>query len=74
MRITVYIKPNSKHDERVVLTEGIYTVRVKAPAVEGKANEAARKLLATHFEVSPSRVTLVSGHTTRHKIFDIELS
>jgi len=49
-------------------------VRVKAPAVEGKANEAARKLLATHFEVSPSRVTLVSGHTTRHKIFDIELS
>lgn len=43
-----------------------------APPVEGKANELLLKLLAKHFGVSKSQVTIVSGAKARQKIVEIE--
>ena len=71
MKIRCRIKPNDKHDESVDLVDGEYVVRVKAPAQEGRANEAARRVLAKHFGVAPTQVTLVGGHTSKHKTFEI---
>jgi hypothetical protein len=42
-----------------------------APALEGKANEAAVRLIAEFFEISRTRVKLISGEKSRHKIFEI---
>ena len=72
MKVRCHIKPNVKHDEGVEQTEAMYIVRVKAPAEGGKANEAARRVLAEYFHVSFSQVRLISGHTSRYKTFDIE--
>jgi len=71
MKIRCYIKPNARHDEGVEQNDDGYIVRVKAPAIDGKANEAARHVLAHHFAVSPSQVQLISGHTSRYKTFEI---
>ncbi|BBY53658.1 DUF167 domain-containing protein [Mycobacterium koreense] len=49
-----------------------WTVYVREPAVEGKANRAVRRVLAEHFGVPPSRVTLVAGATARIKRFRVE--
>ncbi|HLR99644.1 DUF167 domain-containing protein [Mycolicibacillus parakoreensis] len=49
-----------------------WTVHVREPAVEGKANRAVRRVLAEHFGVPPSRVTLVAGATARIKRFRVE--
>jgi uncharacterized protein YggU (UPF0235/DUF167 family) len=49
----------------------IYKVSVKEPAVDGKANEAIAKALATYFDVAPSLVRLVSGQTSKRKVFEI---
>lgn len=73
MKISIHIKPNSRHREEVVKNDDdTLTVYIKAPAIEGRANAAAIKLLAKHFKVSPSKVKLVRGATSKYKIFEID--
>ena len=73
MKISVHLKPNSRHREEVVVgDDGVLTVYTKAPAIEGRANLAAVKLLAKHFGVSLSKVKLVRGAASRYKVFEID--
>lgn len=72
MKISAKIKPNSRHREEVVANDdGSLVVYTKAPAIEGRANLAAIKLVAKHYGVAPSRVKLVRGATSRNKVFEI---
>ena len=73
MKVSVHIKPNSHHREEVVKNDDdTLTVYIKAPAIEGRANAAAIKLLAKHFKVASSKVKLVRGATSKYKIFEID--
>jgi hypothetical protein len=73
MKVSVRIKPNSRHREEVVPNDdGSLTIYTKAPAIEGRANAAAIKLLAKHFKVAPSKVKLVRGAASKYKIFEID--
>ncbi len=72
MKISVHLKPNSRHREEVVANDdGSLTVYTKAPAIEGRANLAAVKLVAKYYGVTSSRVKLVRGVTSRNKMFEI---
>ena len=72
MKISAKIKPNSRHREEVVANDdGSLTIYTKAPAIEGRANLAAVKLVAKYYGVAPSRVKLVRGTTSRNKVFEI---
>ena len=54
MKISVHLKPNSRHREEVVMNDdGSLTIYTKAPAIEGRANLSAAKLLAKHLGVAP---------------------
>jgi uncharacterized protein len=46
---------------------GALVVRLAAPPVDGKANDALVAFLASAFAVPARRVTLVHGHTSRQK-------
>ncbi len=73
MKIPTTIKPNSRHREEVVVgSDGVYIIYTKAPAIEGRANAAAIKLLAQYFGVPQSRVKLVRGAMSKYKVFDID--
>ena len=73
MKISVHLKPNSRHREEVVVgDDGLLTVYIKAPAIEGRANMAAVKLLVKHFGVSSSKVKLVRGAASKYKVFEID--
>ena len=73
MKISAHLKPNSRHREEVVINgDGTYIIYTKAPAIEGRANAAAAKLLAKHFGVAPSKVKLVRGATSKYKVFEID--
>ncbi len=50
-----------------------YKVSVTEAPVAGAANKAIIQALAGYFEVAPSCVTLVSGQTSKQKIFEILL-
>ena len=72
MKISIHLKPNSRHREEIVTNDnGSLTIYTKAPAIEGRANLAAVKLLAKHFGVALSKVKLLRGATSRYKVFEI---
>jgi uncharacterized protein (TIGR00251 family) len=71
MKIFVKAKAGAKKEQVERIDETHYRVRVKAPPVEGKANDAIRKALADYFDVAPSQVKMVSGKTSKQKIFEI---
>lgn len=71
-RLRVRLQPRARADEVVGEREGAVLVRVTAPPVDGKANEALCRLIAKKAGVAPSRVTLVRGHTSREKTLDVE--
>ena len=75
MKFSILLKPNSRPREEVVPNnDGPLTVYIKAPAIEGRANLAAVKLLAKHFSVAPSKVKLLRGATSKYKVFEVDKS
>ncbi len=71
MKIQVVVKPNSRKELVEKLDESHFVVRANAPAKEGKANRRVIELLSGYFNISKSRIGLVSGSTSKEKIFDI---
>lgn len=83
MRIIVKAKPKSKKESMERVNQPMldlslggqelveYKVSVKEVPVAGKANEAIIKALAKYFEVAPSLIKLISGNTSKKKIFQI---
>lgn len=71
-RYSIHAKPGSSKGPLVeVESDGTLTVFLSARAVDGAANDALVVALAKHFGVAKSNVTIVRGHTSRHKIVDI---
>jgi uncharacterized protein (TIGR00251 family) len=60
-------KPNGRRNQLAVAPNGTVTVRLNAPAQDGKANACLLEYLAEVFGVSKSSVTLLSGHTAPFK-------
>lgn len=70
MRITVKVFPKSKL-ESVVEQDGVYIVRVNAPAANNQANEVVIKALAEYFKTAKSNIEIVKGFTSRFKVVEI---
>lgn len=60
-------KPNARTNQLLAAADGSLTVRLQAPAQDGKANACLLAYLAQVFGVSKSAVTLVSGHSAPFK-------
>jgi uncharacterized protein len=69
--LRVKVKPASRVDALEALADGSYVARVKAPPVDGKANAAVIELVAEHFRVRKSQVTIKSGASGRLKLISI---
>jgi uncharacterized protein YggU (UPF0235/DUF167 family) len=65
-RLAVVVKPGSKAPGIVISGENV-TVRVREPAIESRATEAALRAIAAALGVPQSAVTLIRGATSRHK-------
>jgi uncharacterized protein len=70
--LSVRLQPRARRDEVVGERGGAVVIRVTAPPVDGKANEALCRLIAKAAGVPPSRVSVVRGHTSRDKIVRVE--
>lgn len=72
MRVAVLVKANSRKGPLVeVVVDGALIVFIREVAADGKANAAVLKLLAKHYGVSKSNITIISGQTSRHKLLEI---
>ena len=70
--ISVHVTPRATRDEVVGWQEGELWVRLRAPPVEGQANESLRRFLAKRLGVPASAVEMVGGATARHKRVRVE--
>jgi uncharacterized protein len=66
------VQASARRDEISGEREGVLLVRVVAPPVEGRANEAVRKLLASHLGMPPGRIEVVRGARSRDKVVEVE--
>ncbi len=70
--LAIRVTPRARRDEIVeVLADQTIKVRLTAPPVEGKANEALIEFLARILGVSRSRIEIVAGITGRNKLVSI---
>lgn len=69
--VEVTIKPNAKKAAVREEEDGSLTVSVPAPPKDGKANKALIELLAKHFSVPKSRLSIVSGEKSKNKKIEI---
>lgn len=70
-RISVRVTPRAARDGIVGWQDGVLRVRVTAPPVDGKANDAVAALLAKALGVPKSAVGVVSGGRGRDKIIAV---
>ena len=71
MVLHIQVKPQSKIDEIRVDADGHIFVKIKAPPVDGKANAYLVKFIAAFFEISPGKVQLLKGSTSKFKKIEI---
>lgn len=71
-QLRVRVKPNARVAELLREEDGSYVARVKAPPVEGKANEALVALVAEAFGVRKAQVTIRRGAASRIKLVVID--
>lgn len=70
--LAIRVTPRARRDEIVeVLADQTVKVRLTAPPVEGKANEALIEFLAKVLGVSRSKIEIVAGITGRDKLVSI---
>ena len=72
MRISVKAKTNAKKELVEKLSDNEFAFPSKNRLIDGRANWAICRAVADYFGVSPSRVSIVSGQTTKTKIVEIK--
>ena len=70
--LQVKVKPRAKVSELSQAADGTWIARLKAPPVDGKANQELVRLIAEKFECSRTAVTIKAGAAGRTKLVRIE--
>nr|Q478W6.1 RecName: Full=UPF0235 protein Daro_3887 [Dechloromonas aromatica RCB] len=69
--LTLHIQPGAKKSEFAGLHGDALKIRLAAPPVDGKANEALIRFIADALGLAKSAVHLKSGQTSRRKVLEI---
>ena len=69
--LRVRVQPRASSDEIAGEMGGALKIRLQAPAVEDRANEALREFLATLLKTPKSAVRILSGERSRTKLVEI---
>ena len=70
--LRVHIVPNAKIDCVVGEHGGAVKIKLRAPAVEGKANAALIRFLAEQLKLPRQSIALERGHRSRDKLIRID--
>lgn len=64
----VKVVPRASKNQVAGIEGDAYKIRLNAPPVEGKANDALIAFLADALSVRRAQIEIVTGHTSRHKV------
>ena len=69
--LRIKVKPNSRASGLEAQADGTWLARIHAPPVDGKANRELVALVARHFALRQSQVSIKSGASGRMKLVQI---
>lgn len=69
--LTLHIQPGAKKTEFAGLHGDALKIRLAAPPVDGKANDALVKFIAETLGLPRAAVHLKSGQTSRRKVLEV---
>ena len=67
-----YVVPNAKSDKVVGEHGDAIKIKLRAPAVEGKANTALRSFLAAELKIPERAIVIECGRKSRDKLVRID--
>ena len=67
-RLNLRVTPNASRDEIKAVSPDLIEIRLRAPAVDGQANEALIEFLAAKLALRPRALSIVRGATARRKV------
>lgn len=70
--LAIRVQARAKRTEVAGEREGAVVIRVSAPPVDGKANEAVCRLIARRLGVPKSAVRIVRGESARDKLVRVD--
>jgi uncharacterized protein len=70
--IRVHVIPNAKIDKVAGEHGDAIKIKLRAPAIEGKANTALRKFLAEKLSIPQRAIVLERGERSRDKVLRID--
>ncbi len=71
--LNVFVQPKASKNEIAGPKEDFLKIKVTAPPSDNLANKACMEFIAELFSISKSKVTIISGHTSRRKKLAIEI-
>ncbi|CAN5905710.1 hypothetical protein BH24DEI2_BH24DEI2_24330 [soil metagenome] len=72
MKIQVKVKPRARVSSFEETGDGVWLAHLKAPPIGGKASKELVALVAAHFDLPKSAVTVKSGASGRIKWVQLE--
>jgi hypothetical protein len=69
--VEVWVQPRARKDEIAGVLDGALKIRLQAPAVENRANEALIEFLAHLLKTPKSAVRILAGDRSRTKRIEI---
>jgi uncharacterized protein (TIGR00251 family) len=70
--LRIKVKPNSRSSYLIQETDGSWRATLRAPPVDGKANDELVTLVAAHFKCRKAGVVIKSGASGRIKLVKVE--
>lgn len=70
--LRVHVVPNARSDSVTGIHGDAIKIKLRAPAVEGKANAALIRFLAEHLKIPRHSIALQHGHNSRNKLIRVD--
>lgn len=67
LTLNIYVQPGAKRSEIAGFYADALKIRLASPPVDGRANDALIKYLASKFDVPSRQVVIQRGEKSRHK-------
>ncbi len=72
LTLQIAVKPRARVSELAQAADGTWTAKLKAPPIDGKANEELVALVAERFRCRRADVTIKAGASGRTKLVRID--
>ena len=72
MRLQIHVTPRGSRNEIVGWRNGVLSIKITAPPVEGAANKSCVEFVAEVLGIKKSQVRLAAGEKSREKVLLIE--